>query len=587
MATVGVHGLWFVVLDAVGPYGRIGTNLRSWTVHLDSLATNPLGPAVPLVVGGLALVFLARWRKPQWHSAWALGMIGLSSVLWFGLSRQAPATEWVRPWDSLLIPAGHLVWTVDGWAWLGGMLALCVTAIGVLTHWDTAGWRTARLHAHHLWTLAAALAVCSAMNLLTLVFCWILFEVLLFARSASRPYAAAAAAGAAGSLLIWLALIVAGSGSAQAPMLTAALPPLARALLLVAVLWRVAIYPLHFWLVAEKQPAGLMTLTDYLLPAVVGLVLLGRMYNADVAAALQQPAWLALILMALLGTALVAWLDAHPDRSLLYVVINRVTWAVAAVVLMPTVGPAAVAWSLLVVALGISGLLVGLMIARAWAWRWPLAIAMLCLIGIPGTVGFPVLVSLVQLPSFAGGVLPGFDLLRWLLALLAEALAVAALLRHWPGNVNGRVGTGWNAPSLTYMARYLAGFVLYAVPMLAFGLRPFLVGAWAGGDAAAPIFAPLLSQVRVLPLSFWVTQAVALGIAYLLLRLQRQALLPETWAHTVTRVASLGWLQQGLLIVGGFLSRASFGLSWILDGEGYIGWVILIGLLAWVLWVGM
>lgn len=90
---------------------------------LDSLVTNPLGPAVPLVVGGLALVFLARWRRPVWHSVFALGVIGISGLLWFSLANLTIPAELVRPWDAILIPVGELVWRVDGWAWLGGMLA--------------------------------------------------------------------------------------------------------------------------------------------------------------------------------------------------------------------------------------------------------------------------------------------------------------------------------------------------------------------------------------------------------------------------------------------------------------------------------
>ncbi len=549
---------------------------------------SPLGPAVPVMVGGLALIVLARWHQPHWHSALALGAIGLSGLLWFGLSNLANPAELIRPWDPLLIPAGELIWVVDGWAWLGGLLALCVAAIDILINWGAAGWRSARQHAYHLLALAAVLTISSAMNLLTLAACWILFEVTLFAHNVARPRTVPAAIGAAGVLLIWLALVLAGSAGAQASMLSDSLPPLARSLLLIAALWRVASYPLHFWLVAEKHPTGLSALSDYLLPGVAGLLLLGRIYSPAAAVALQQPVWLALILLTLLGSGLVAWLDTHPDRSLLYLVVNRVTWAVAAVVFMPAAGPSAVAWSLLTVALGTSGLLVGLMIARAWSWRGPLAVAMLCLVGLPGTVGFPVVASLAQLPAFATGVLPGLDLLRWLLVLLAEALAVAALLRHWPSVANGRAGSTWQAPGPVFATRYLAGFILFAVPTLALGLRPPLLGAWLGSVPVPPMFAPLLSQLRALPLGFWLFQAVSLGAAYFLLRARHEIIAQqETWLRSVAQLASLGWLQQGLQVAGGFLTKASFGLSWILDGEGYIGWVIVTVLLLWLILGGL
>ena len=175
----------------------------------------------------------------------------------------------------------------------------------------------------------------------------------------------------------------------------------------------------------------------------------------------------------------------------------------------PATGAAAAAWPIITVALGLSGLVVGLASARVSGWRLPLALAMLALIGIPATIGFPVRVTIATLPTLQDALLPGLNILRWLLTLLADMVAVAAILRHWPAaspTTAGETLTGqrWLA------TRHLIGFVLFAAPLLALGLQPPLLARWLGLLEPTVLFDSWWSQMRGLSVWMWLGQGLSL-----------------------------------------------------------------------------
>ena len=509
-----------------------------------------------------------------------------AGLLWYRLRSLPDQALLERPWEIMVLPTAQLVWQVDGWAWLCGLLALLVTAIEILFNWDSAGWNTPQVHSRRLLALVAALAVVSSNNLLTLAGMWVLFEIALLARAIARPQQPVVVTGAVGSLLVWLALSLTGLDSAQLPLGAGALASLPILLLLLAGLWRVAFYPFHAWLLASTAYARPAHLTEFLLPATVGLTLLGRVYQTDLALALRQPVWLAIGLLGLLGSSLAAWLDTNQERSLLLVAVNRVTWCVVAMILSPVVGPTAAVWPLMTVTLGLSGMVVGLALVRVAGWRLPLALAMLALIGVPGTVGFPVRITLATLPTMQESLLPGLNLLRWLLTWLADTIAIAAILRHWPAatrtpSVEILFGQRW------LVARHLLGFALFAAPLLTLGLQPPLLARWLGLLEPSPLFDSLWTQVRLLPGWMWLVQGLAAGLGFLLARWRPRLLVAQVaQQRIVAQIVDLGWLLAGLRGFGRGLNLASSTITGLLDGAGYVGWLALIMLLAWFLQAG-
>ena len=416
---------------------------------------------------------------------------------------------------------------------------------------------------------------------------WILLEIAFIARSVARPQQAIVVSSALGGLLVWLALSLTGLDSAQLPLSAGALASLPTLFLLLAGLWRMAFFPFHAWLLASASYGRPARLTEFLLPATAGLALLGRIYQDELAVGLRQPVWLAVGLVGLLGSSLAAWLDTNQERSLLLVAVNRVTWCVVAMNLSPATGPLAAAWPIITVTLGLSGLVVGLALARVSSWRLPLALAMLALIGVPGTVGFPVQATLATLPALPDALLPGLNSLRWLLTLLADMMAVAAILRHWPPatpTTSGEMlpGQRWLA------ARHLTGFVLFAAPLLTLGLQPPLLARWLGFLEPSVLFDSLWSQMRGLSIWMWLGQGLAIGAGYLLSRWRPRLLAAQiTQQRVVAQVVDLDWLGTGLRLIGRGTTLIAAHVTSLLDGAGYVGWLVLVVLLAWLLQAGI
>ena len=182
---------------------------------MSATLASPIGPVIALLVGALALVLLVRWRQPGWHSGIAALSVLMAGLLWYQLRSMPDQAVFERPWEVMVLPPAQMVWQVDGWAWLCGLLALLVTAIEILFNWDSAGWNTPQVHSRRLLALAAALLMVSSSNLLTFASMWILLEIALIARGVAQPQQAIVVSGALGGLLVWLALSLSGLDSAQ------------------------------------------------------------------------------------------------------------------------------------------------------------------------------------------------------------------------------------------------------------------------------------------------------------------------------------------------------------------------------------
>ena len=182
--------------------------------------------------------------------------------------------------------------------------------------------------------------------------------------------------------------------------------------------------------------------------------------------------------------------------------------------------------------------------------------------------------------------MPGLNLLRWLLTWLADTIAIAAILRHWPAatrtpSVEILFGQRW------LVARHLLGFALFAAPLLTLGLQPPLLARWLGLLEPSPLFDSLWTQVRLLPGWMWLVQGLAAGLGFLLARWRPRLLVAQVaQQRIVAQIVDLDWLLAGLRGVGRGLNLASSTITGLLDGAGYVGWLALIMLLAWFLQAG-
>jgi hypothetical protein len=306
---------------------------------------------------------------------------------------------------------------------------------------------------------------------------------------------------------------------------------------------------------------------------------------------LHRPEWAALGALALLGTALVAWVVADESWRWRWIALNRASLVVMAVYVAETAGPPALVWSLVTFSLGSALLAAGQAIRARWNWRLPVWLAALTLWGFPGTPGFlartvltlgtltdPSLHSELALNAVKGQALavavPPFAII-----LIAETLLTAAL---WQAAVGGETATDAR-PAGVVVVRLSLALGLLAAPVLAWGLAPVQLAALAGlrADETFPTLPWLLVHMRR---SIWLGLILS-GVTGAVLGLYRERIFAQMrgWQQGITAVVSLEWLYRaagaGLALIGSGLQYfATLG-----EGEGYLGWLALAAVILWVL----
>ena len=540
-----------------------------------NLWETPLGPALILLAGALALLLFPR-RASRWlirSAALVIAGSALGRLLLLRAKAAGPGVGWA--WQPPVVSGGEIGWVADGWSWLAGMLLLAEALVTLLLE-EAEGRFPRSAYLSTLLLAATCLLFVFSANLLTLAVTWVAMDLALALRTGpiAWPGVTVRAWGVSsvGGWLLLIALLAAGPAAARLAPLTGPLPSLSRTLLVLLALLRVGAYPFHLWrdprAAQELGPAVAL----FLLAPTAGLWLLGR------AAELGEPGWLltiqwaALGVLALLGSGLAAWAEPDDGRSVGWVLINRASLALLAVVLYPAGGIAATVWPLINLALGGAALLIGRASGMGWGWRLPMLAAMAALFGLPFTSGFPLRPALARLAP------PDGNAILWAILLLADALLAAALLRAWQ-TPRGEVGL-----RTVTLARVLGAALLIVPPLLVAGLRPPLVAQLIGLTPLLSGFvdASHLLQVRWTAVRWSLLVPLVIGT---LLAWGREHIFTglRGWQMAVTAVVSLEWVYRGGRRVAAVLASGLRGAVAILEGEGYLGWLALAGLIIWIL----
>ena len=538
-----------------------------------------------------------------------------------------PVLSWT--WQPLTVAGSVMEWRVDAWNWTASVLIIALTGIAILlgdgllgrpsrTRFDLIGVDEERI----LWLGAAALVFVSSGNILTLASSWLILDAALAARlhlshTAEVSGRSWGALSLAGVLLLFL-LALLGENGIRAGLAEPRLPGGQAltdgqlVLLWVAALIRAGVYPLHFWLTGLGVSRRGYWLPIYLIGPTAGLWLLGRVHALAGAEWLRRPEWIALSALALLGTALVAWAVEDRNRRWRWIALNRASLAVIAAYTAAAAGPEALVWSLATFSLGCALLAAGQACRDMLGWRAPVWLAALALWGLPGTVGFFARSALVFPTDFALAI-PLF-----VVVLLAEVLLVASLWEAVrggrapkdPGIQNGTGSavtreasilsgaTGGSAvegrsvpatsgspdPGRLARLRVAAAALVLIIPLIAFGFLPRYLAALAGWPDAenfGSIFDNMLGETRR---SVWggLALSAVLGVA---LGIFRERILGQMrgWQAGIVEIASLEWLYKAVTAGFAFLAGVLRYFADLGEGEGYLGWLALAGLVLWVL----
>ena len=586
-----------------------------------SILLQPLGPAFVLALGA-ALLTLWRWAAMRHKTSVRPGvpevtghtgslyvrlrlpaalLILLAAMIELGLLRSTAARQVLSwTWQPLTVAGSLVEWRMDGWNWLTAVLILLLTAAAVLLHqWDAvspSGISWPQIDRSHnrleqtLFLAAAAIVFVTSDNVVTLASSWVLFDAALVWRlhpgervePAARAWSLLSLAG----VLLLFVLALLGEGGIKAALIGRSFDRWELALLWLAALIRAGVYPLHFWLMGGGQLGRGGRLLLGVLAPLLGLWLLARLHTGAPPAWLHRPEWVALGVLALLGTALAAWTELDEAWRWRWIAINRASLVVLAAYLSRSSMPETLVWPVVTFSLGCALLAVGQAVDAQLGWRLPAWLAVLALWGVPGSAGFLARWAVVY-PTDLAMAIPLFALI-----ILAETLLVAALWRAARGPevaatsettpTPTRLHDG-RAASRSIVAGSALAVALLALPLIIWGLHPpglARVAGWLPADFF-PTLGAALAQARK---SVWIGLGLSalLGVALGILR-PRIFTGMLGWQRGIAGIVSLEWLYQAIVFS---LGVAGSGLQYFArlgEGEGYLGWLALGVLILWVL----
>lgn len=562
-----------------------------------SLFLQPLGPALILALGGLLLWgaswlawrnALARRTTPFFGFRLPLAFLTVAATtwLWLRVAAMPAAQQLAWRWQPLTVAGATIHWRVDRWNGIVVLLLLLLTAVAVLQVFDdddATDLPAAPASARTLWLAAAALAFVCSVNLLTVASCWLILDAFVLIRLA--PGRRIEPAGRAWGLLtlatplLLLVLTMLGEAGLPAPLAGGRFGRQELTLLWLLGLIRVGVYPFHFWLTAPGRESTAAQTAVQLLSPVAGIWFLARIQELAGAGLTRRPEWAALGVLALLGSALAAWLAEGRAARWRWIAINRASVILLAAYASGAPGPATFAWPLAVFGLGSALLAVGQGAARGAAVaRAPVLVGALILWGAPGTVGFLGRSALI-FPTELALAAPLFAVV-----LIGEVLLAAALWESVRSTWQARPATrAADLDAWATLARVGLATVILATPAIAWGLFPQRLAALGGftlPDAALSL-SQLIATARR---SVWIGLIVS-GVLGAALGAWRRQIFGQMrgWQQLMSEVVSLEWLYRtavaALRLIGGGLQYfATLG-----EGEGYLGWLALAGLILWVL----
>ena len=548
---------------------------------MNHLLLSPVGPALLLLFASILLRIIASPRRSSTLALLTLLPLIVTLALLLVL-RNAPGGQVLQTtwWPAVVQPL-PVLWALDGWNWISLVLLTLLTGTAVLLTWRSPGKRAGAVHGlSFLFAAAAALTIVSD-NLLALSGAWVATDITLLAVGRARgrdprPNIAPIWLEVTSSMLVMVAIGITSFRQASASLAAAPLPPETIALLLLAAAIRMAAYPWQLWLApnAVERDRGLQLLISGG-GLITGAWLLGRLASLGATSLLADPVWIPVLTALMLAAGLAAWLSSGRDRFPM-LGSARGAWMWLVVAAAPAaMSRDALGWALVGTVLSLMLLAVGSAIREHWGWRLPLLLAAFAMAGIPLTAGM-VAYALVKPANLA----------IYLLWLVANGLAVACIFlasqrsnRPDPrGSAHAAEPARLNWPVI----RLLSALAICLVPIALWGIQPAAFARSAGFGVTPSLFESLrllgffslLATVIVVVLGWGFAQVLRLGSTSTL-----------TWQKRSGYVFGLAWLLHAGRWLWTWIEIGGRTAFHIVEGEGYLGWVILVAVAAWLIFL--
>ncbi len=539
---------------------------------------NPFLPILLLLTGAGAMLIgpaLPRSRS---------GVVGLVPVLAslaallaaLALGLRLPSHLTISAWPVEMFAAG-LTLQADRVSWLFSLAILVAAVTAFLTGLSRPGGPRLGARTASLLIVAAALAAVQSQNLITLGVTWAALDALYFVsllllaqgeKMGDRATLSLTFNSAATFCVLAAAI---DSLSHNAGVFQLGVSPLserATLLLMLAVLFRLGVFPFHLGLPGEASiRQGLGTLIR-LAPAAVALSLLAHIVAVSPQLPLQP--WLSVLAcFGLLVGALQWWDSPDPRQGIGYLTLAHSSLAILAALWGGELA------GLGVVGFGLAALLGGTILFLSnnlnpdeRRWVIPVIFGAYILVAGPLTVGF------LGAAVLYGGLVTSGGWIVFIACVLGQILLTASYLRlaFWPGEqtLKGEPIIG---------VSYLFGLIVPILLALICGLAAGSL-AEATGAPALDLFSPeSLTAVGAVVVA--AIGGVGLWRFEELIRARTQSV-----GSAVTSVTRLDWLYIFAWDTYRFVGRMLRIAAAIVEGEGGVLWTIVAAMLVWLLFRG-
>ncbi|HLB45758.1 MAG TPA: hypothetical protein VJL59_01910 [Anaerolineales bacterium] len=540
---------------------------------------NPSIPIILLLLGAAAMVI--GFALPRSRSG-LVGLVPVAAVLLAVLSAlilglQPTAQVTVSAWQPESLFAAGLTLMSDRMSWLFALATLMTASAVFLTGLSRPGGPRLGPRTASLLITAAALAAVQAENLITLAITWAVLDMVYFlslllhagGEDIEKQAVLSLAFNSAATFSV-IAAALETLHNGQTIFLVGQSPLTDRAvlLLLLAVVFRLGVFPFHLGLPAEANVRqGLGTLLR-LAPAAVALDLF--VHILAVSPELPLKPWLsAAASIGLLVGALQWWDSADPRQGISFVTLAHSSLALLAALWGGAAGGAGVLAIGLALVLGGAALFLNNGFNETErGWVAPSVIGGLTLVGFPLTVGYFGAVVL-----YSGFVASGAWLL-FTICIVGQILLTASYIRLalWLGEPlpKGEPAVG---------VAYLFGL---AAPLLFAVIGGLAVAAIASAAGAQPVN---LFSTQSLPALGAVAMAMLGGAGLWRFESVFRGRAVSAWA-VASSAARLDWLYITFWDFYRFVGRILRTAAAIVEGEGGVLWTIVAALLVWLLFRG-
>ena len=506
-----------------------------------SLALTPWGPVLLLMAAAVVLLPVNVRRLPRAVQAITLLALGLTWAWVMVLSLSPAPVVAAEVVQAPLNVAVYALFRVDEVSWPFAALVVTVGLAGaLLLPMHPPAGRVSGPSAG-LMLIAGALLMVISGNLLALFVGWVIVDgayLALLLEAHPRATGRAVRLALLGPLILWFVLAALPPERTIAPWNTADFPTWVLVLLALTVWLRVGAYPLHR---QHRVHVPGLPVPWLWLDAVVGGVWLARWATLRDASLLWgHQTWVVMGVFAFFGSALAAWLSQSPEERVNWILVQRTS----TLVLVPLLG--APPWEGWVFSLGAAVVLAGsvLLVSQRLAFpradRWVFLAAAAILWGLPFTLGAPVRALLAR--AWVWHPLAG------LLLILGDGLVAGALLL--PDN-NGRPRGDWRA-----------------------GVR---VGVFL---VAALVLSAGASNGTLLSPTAWTWTTLAPLVIGMFVAWQYERIFMDVreWVWSLEVLAYLEPLENTARNAVTWLLAAIGGIIALVEGAGWIGWLVLAAL---------